>query len=304
MKSIRLQWDRVLPYRAHIQSNPIFLYELRRLRLQQFNANLSKYGLRVILGIPAIAVIWWMLERFPVGSVVFTTINPGWEYYLPDAILLISLLFTAFSSFATSMMTVNSMQYHLDSGQWDDLRLTPQSYNFNLVTSDITIGQIRAWRFTIVEMALRLTSAMLILLNLLYFSWFNFRPHDDLIGWILWLTLGAVIGGIIAGIYILEPLFRIRLLVAFCMAITLRFENLINAILFGLSVVAMLHLIQFGVFLSLWYLAIPSPYDLIPLGLICGVPMAGFFVAFVFGYLYQFVKVRVESFLWQAGATQ
>jgi hypothetical protein len=114
------------------------------------------------------------------------------------------------------LVTISSINRLKASGEWDILRLTnvtPES----LLRAKYAVAQTRAWRLLIVETALRLAAVVL--------AWEVFLS-DMMPGNGLLLVSEALFLALLSAICLIEPLWRMRTLTAFGLAISAQIRDL------------------------------------------------------------------------------
>jgi hypothetical protein len=206
-----------------------------------------RYSRIFLIGIPVGATGWWLFERLHIN---FSYILPlSWEYNLLVVILLISVAFTLFSSVYTMLITTGDTRNRIISGQWESLRATPLGEQ-NIVEAYDVIAQIRSWRFSVIEVGLRLAVALLFMLDGYYSLWFTYA--QNLSGYLgttifnLFFWIGTAIEILIFLAIAVEPLYRVRMIIACSLAIGVRVRNSTHAILAGSGVVLFTHLLHIG----------------------------------------------------------
>jgi len=263
--------------------NPVFVAELQHIQWANTPEKLRRYNRRVLFGVLAIALLWWVLER--IAS------NPGViPLDTPEVVILflISLAVTLVSSLYTTTLTVNGIQTLLTSGKWDELRVTLQSEK-DLVQAYDGIALIRAWRLSILETALRMATTVLLLLNYCYGTWIqDGQQFDVFMSRAAFLSVGLVVFGTVLASYSIEPLLRVQVIVALCTAFALRLKSL--ALFAGFTAAFLIHLLQIGAIAGIAYLirlpVAPSGNSTVTLLVGClGPPCAA--IILVFYSLYQ-----------------
>lgn len=229
----------LLPYSQIDTSNPIFQRDLRRLRWLRNPQSLRRYCLIVILGIPLLTLSWWILERAAYG---FDNVRPFISSRLISLCVYSMAALMLASSFYTAVSTIGYMHRYFESDEWSLLRITPQDEQAILRIKD-AIVQIFVWRLAVFEVGVRL--ALILLLNI--DDWYGFWQISDdkssflrttILNPLLWLPYALHIGiGLLISI---EPLLRMRAVVALCSAVSAGIRTPTLALLAGFLAVSLL----------------------------------------------------------------
>ena len=147
-------------------------------------------------------------------------------------------------------------QSQFNSAYWDSLRLTPQ-YKSSILMSHDAIAQLRLWPFTAAEIGLRIAIVFLFALNNFYELFHTYPQKSEFVSQTLLNPTCLGIWGIILFIgiiFTLEPIIRVRLIVAFHLIVAIRIRNVPLALLTGFVAVAIVHLAQLFLVVCLWAL--------------------------------------------------
>jgi hypothetical protein len=226
---------RLTPHRL-LSRNPLFTFEVRRVRWGQSAQSMLTYSGRLMLVVCAVLMLLWLLVSFrdirqnSVGDFV---------------ILLLGASFLASLALDTTSMAsaLGSINGEITSGRWDLLRLTlltvPQ-----IVAAKHGAAQVRAWRLMTLIIALRVAVLLMalasFLLILVHSRSFNGVTAAQ--------TLNAIIGQLVITVlgilYILEPWWRMRTVTALGVAISARARQPISVVLAAGGAVFGLWLLQ------------------------------------------------------------
>lgn len=243
----------LLPYNEVDTTNPIYQKDLRHLRWLSTERSLKRYNRLLLIGLPLLAVFWWLLERLNIN---FGYVQSDYKYTLLNLLLVIAAGVMFLSSLYSVPAVIGTFNAQYTSAYWDMLRLTPQ-YNGTILYSQDAIAQLRLWPLTAVEIGFRLTIVLLYTLNNFYDIFQSTAARGESvsisvfgiycwIGWAAIMLLGVTI--------IFEPVIRTRLIVAMHVLITVTIKNLLLALLAGLMVVVAFHLVQMLIIANLWSL--------------------------------------------------
>lgn len=285
----------LLPETSNATTSPDFLSELLHLGRSSTESELKKYGGCILTGIPLLTVGWWLVERIRIN---FGYVPPNWQDNLVIIVFLFSAAFTLISSIYTISVTTNVVVNSFDSLRRDRLQAASPD-NESLIKAYDAIAQIRSWRLSIVEVALRLATVILFQLNWAYSYWFTAGDSfwvTTVGNFICWF--GVVIEMIILAAYVLEPLYRMKTVVALCIAIVTRLRSLSYGLLTGFLIIFLLHLLQIGAVLSILHtvISLSDPNaDGIGGEILFVLPIGCLVTIYVFYFLYRSLRQKALS---------
>ncbi len=243
--------DFLLPYSAVDTKNPLFQQKWHHLRWLNSKTTLRRYNFITLVGIPFIFIGWWLIERLNIN---FTDVSPEWNYRLINLAIYAALTVMGLSSLYSLARIMGSFNNQFNSAYWESLRLTPQ-YNSTILMSHDAIAQLRLWPFTVAEISLRITIIALFTLNTIY-ELFRINPQlSEFIPRTLLNPLYFGIWGIrlfTASALIIEPISRVRLIIALQLWIATRIRNMPLLLLTGFAVLGILHFVQLLVMIALY----------------------------------------------------
>jgi hypothetical protein len=216
------------PYALIRQPNPVFDYEMRRKRISAGDLR-GAQGLRPF---------------YP----IFVLVTAAYLFYLP-----VFLVVTFFIDLYYMQATSRSISQQMSSGEWDLLRLTPL-HRLDILVAKYAAAQLRVWKVLVWEMACRAGGAMIIFVMLAKALFSSTLPRDMLNSSTLTL-IGYF--GVFATIYVLEPLWRMRAVVALGLAISARVHNPSSAVLVSFATLLTMRLGQALICLSISVVAVP-----------------------------------------------
>ncbi|MEP7288716.1 MAG: hypothetical protein ABI947_23435 [Chloroflexota bacterium] len=231
----------ILPFSMIAPSNAVFERDLRRVRWLRRPRALVMYSAYLLIGIPLIEAVLFALDYFRKMAALQLD-----RYYSTDfdlwfvLILLATFLISAAADLYYLVVTVNSINRLIESGEWDSLRLTPIPER-DLVLGKVAVAQVRGWRLMTLDMALRLCGIVVIVALAVSTTNILQVRHE------LSTLLDAGIILVFCAAYVLEPLWRMRTIVAVGIALSAGIRNLAFAVLAGLAAVFALHIVQFFV---------------------------------------------------------
>ena len=226
---------RLTPHQ-HLNHNPLFNFEVRRVRWGQSAQALLRTSGRLVLIVCTALMLLWLL----------VTLRDIHQDSLRDfVLLLLGLSFLASLALDTVSMSsaLGSINGEIASGRWDLLQLTlltvPQ-----IVAAKHGTAQVRAWRLMVLIIGMRVAVALMIVLSYLLILFrdtgSSFRTPGQtltsIIGQLVLITLGIL--------YILEPWWRMRTVTALGVAISARTRQPISAVLAAAGMVFALWLLQ------------------------------------------------------------
>jgi hypothetical protein len=278
------------PYGSADILHPVLQQEWPRLRWLRTPDAVNRYNRIVLIGIPTIVGLWWFLERLNLN---FGSVPPAFEAILTNLLLVASLGLMIVSSFGTVVATIGPLNRQLTTGQWDDLRITSLRESDVVMAKD-AVAQLRVWPIVVVEVGLRLASVGLFVANSLYLN-FQFTTASAIP--ICCYAYALIFG--IGLVYIVEPVLRMRLLIAFCTAIALRIQNLNLALLTGFVTALLVHLAQLilvGRLEHLYQISIAAGGYTAIFGILCGFLPSSLISAAIFYAIYIGVRKAALSF--------
>ncbi|MCE7948829.1 MAG: hypothetical protein DYG88_15510 [Chloroflexi bacterium CFX4] len=268
--------------------NPIWEVELRRLQgglqlLQRFGVRALSAAIAAALGISAFTGIQWQL----LGQLHLNIV--GWSILGAIGLMLAADVAHVFT-------TVTHLGAEMRSGQWDLLRLTalkPQA----ILDAKYNSAQLRTWRILMLEISLRLFTTLLIgvptlfvtITDILRFT--NFVDSNLLmICFVLFVQLG------IAVIYVREPWWRMRAIVAVSLAISASVRQEGYAVLAALGMLLAIRIIQVALVIGIPLFVMLIGRDTFGFAMLCLIP---YMVALLYGttfWFYNFLRVNMLRF--------
>ncbi len=282
--------DFLFPYNEVDTRSPLFQQKWHHVRWLNTETRLRRYTLLMLIGIPVIIVIWWFVERQHLN---FGEVSPELNYRLIVLNFVAVVLTMVFSSYLSLPRIMGRFQSQFNSAYWDMLRLSPQN-NSTILMSHDAIAQIRLWPLTVVEIGLRIAIVALYTLNNIYDA---FHPHPAVSVTIWQALLNPTFLGLcgiiflIGIVFILEPVVRVRLIIALHMTIATRIRNVPLALLTGSAALTVIHLVQLFLIVCLYtiYLAFTNQ-TMGAVGVaICFVPLMGLVVVLLWA-LYRWLR--------------
>ncbi len=258
--------------------NPVFEYDMRRLRQPRNREELKGYSRWLVIAVCGIVGAWWLAARS--GS-------PRYTYSSTEANMLLLLGFLTLclmlvSNFYYALLTVGTINREITSTQWDQLRLTALDGR-RILFAKYAILQIRAWRLMMLDIALRAAAIGLVFVAFVYNLTASPGSSSVLLGYPEgWSFIAAMI--MIGATYILEPLWRMRAVVSIGMAVSVTVRSFTYAFLATLGFVVLVYLAQMLIWLGFGYFVVQifAGSSTSSAGLICCIPLVG--VAIFCGY--------------------
>jgi len=277
--------DFLLPYNEVDTRNALFQQKWHHLRWLNSEARLRHYTYLILIGSPLIILLWWFIERFHVN---FADVSPDLAYRLINLTLFAVLITMALSSYYFLPRIMGRFQTQFNSAYWDMLRLSPQLNSAILMSHD-AIAQIRLWPLTAVEVGLRIAVVLLYALNNFYDA---LHPHPQIdlsIGQILLNPNYIGLSGIlffVGFVFILEPVIRVRLIIAFHITIATRIRNIPLTLLTAIIIHSLVHLAQ--LFLIVCLYTIYQAFNNQTMGAVglavCFVPLMGLTIVLLWAF--------------------
>ncbi|MEP7288717.1 MAG: hypothetical protein ABI947_23440 [Chloroflexota bacterium] len=230
---------RILPFSLITPRNAAFERDLRRVRWLRRPLALVMYSAYVLIGIPLLVSVLFLLDYFRRSA---AGRYGSYYYYYNTSVWFAIILFATFLIMVIAnlyylVITVNSINRLIASGEWDSLRLTPIPER-DLVLGKVAVAQVRGWRFMTLDMALRLCAIAFAVTDIAATS--NGYPFLTITSLSALLNLGSIVT--LCVVYTLEPLWRMRTVVAIGIAVSAGIRNLTFAVLAGFGLVFALHI--------------------------------------------------------------
>ena len=194
----------------------------------------------------------------------------------------------ALSSYYSLPRVMGRFQNQYNSAYWDALRLTPQ-FNSAILMSHDAVAQISLWPFTAVEIGLRIAVVALYALNNFYQVAHPSQQKFAFVWQMLFDPTFVGLSGIIlcVGIvFIVEPIIRVRLIIAYQITIATRIRNVPLALLMGVATVTIVHLAQLFIIVCLYVVFQAfTNQSMGGVGLaLCFVPLTGLTVVLIWAF--------------------
>jgi hypothetical protein len=217
---------RFSPYAAISPDSPLFRLAGRRRRAHWSPNRLLIFTLRWLGMAASVLVLAWalVLQGYDMQDSLGSTYSSNFLAFA----FVISIPLVVLMDFRVLIVTSNSIAGEVTARRWDVLRLTPIS-SASITRVLDAIGQLRVWRFMTILSGLRATIVVLVVLTLVFQNFANrivLRFEDVL----LWMTLA-----LFATVYVLEPFWRMRALVALGLWLSSRFRNSLSLVLVALG---------------------------------------------------------------------
>jgi hypothetical protein len=259
--------------------NPVFSYEIRRVRWLKSVESLRRYSQYVLYGLHAFIIGWWflsiavhLLSNYTLYSSGSFNASVAVHNIYDVAELIITLILfanvgvTLLADAYYTMVTVNSINQQVVSGHWDILRVTPLPED-DILSAKYAISQILAWRLMAIETALRVLS--IVFIPVLIISTPLLYSGNLLTSLLAFVTAPVIILFVIVAVapvsipvlilllmYIFEPYWRMQAVLAFGIAVSARIQNTTIAALAGFGTLLVMRAVQVAVFAGILYLCV------------------------------------------------
>lgn len=232
--------DLFLPNSLPHPPNPILRYAWRRLRFFRSPQRLSRYNRLILFGIPILVALWWLIEKASFGFRQIPSFL-GLEELRLILLLIASGGAMLLSSLYTVFAAIGSTNREVNSDQWELVRLTNLSQQQLLDALD-GVARLRSWPLVMVESGLRLSILVVATLEIIYMLLVDIDTGYLFINPFCFAVYLFVL--VFFAAFILEPIFRARTLVAFCIAVAMYIRALPFALLVGFVGIVLAHAIQ------------------------------------------------------------
>lgn len=237
------------PYPEVRPDHPLILRERRRLGWLKAVDSVRRYSIKTIAIVVAIVMLLYA------GWLIYWWLQPtnrfwGWSFYgiSSDFLLMLagaSLLAAIPLDYVSITVSMNSISGEITRGTWELLRLTAVR-DGELVLAKHAVTQLRAWRSTLRVIGLRTAVTLIALFIIVKAYYFDISYSDSrtAIQYLTFFVFNLVPFGALCGIFIFEPLWRMRAMTALGMVISSRLTDGASAALVALGAVLTLWLIQ------------------------------------------------------------
>lgn len=238
-----------IPRSAMIQQHPLYPLERRRQGGIAL-ANLPRHSLSLLVK------IWVVIVGFPLIALIYTgnfaTITDIWSYMW----LFIGIVAVVALDLAGVWVSIGSINRDRPTMLWNLLRATPL-LRWHIILVKHTIAQTRVWNLVIAILGIRL-GVVSLGVGYLAMPLLEVFHHDPVRGLlILYMLL------LLMAMYTLEPLWRVRAMVAFGIVISARVQDSFMVVLAGLGSLGFLWLTQgIGLVVLLRFLSHSIAFDL------------------------------------------
>ena len=237
-------WKNLSPYTLVEPDNPVFQRDHRRLRWLKTPESLLNYSLIAWIGIPALILLCWLIERTARG---FNFVPRDMEDRLLNVVLIVCLGIMILSNFYIVITTIGRIHKQFHAGDWQSLRMTNQSEE-DILAAKKTISQLQAWPLISLEIGLRAACIVIFILSDLYSEYRDIYPDVGYFTHTVLLSPSRLFGYglmlVISFAFIFEPLLRMRVMIVWSTAIALQVREVSLALLTGFASVLIFLLIQ------------------------------------------------------------
>jgi hypothetical protein len=210
-------------FRQPIAAHPLFRVEARRTRWAATSDGYRHAVVRSWLTGCACVLVIWIIGTLTLQAAFSRYVD---ESFVLMALLVVSLLGGFWLDLASLTVSVNAVSSDLTSGRWDLIRLTALN-DHGLVAAKHAGSQLRVWRRLLWLVGMR-TALAGILLGTFLIERTGLSMRS---GAASSFALSAGFGFAFAGLYLLEPFWRVRGMTAFGLFISTRERRSNSALL-------------------------------------------------------------------------
>lgn len=263
--------------------NPIWEVELRH--LQGGMSALRRFGGRALGSASLAACIIAALASLQWSGQLHLTVV-GWSILAAIGVMLTADVAYVFT-------TVTHLGAEMRSGQWDLLRLTALKAEA-ILDAKYNGAQLRTWRILMVEISLRLFTVLLIALLALMqaITHIMLRFPDG----ILTICLLVFVLSGVSVVYIREPWWRMRAVVALSLAISASIRQESYAVLAALSALIAIRLTQAALLVGVPLFLLSAGRETFGLAGLCIIPYMIVLVCGITFWFYNFLRVNALRF--------
>jgi hypothetical protein len=222
--------DRQMPHAWIADDNPVFKLELQRVHGPHTTRELKRYSIIALVAVHGFVAAAWLAER-AVYQVSGIPLQP--TSFLYSLLLVAILAVTIGADLYYALITIGNLNRRIESGEWDLLRITELRLD-TILAAQFAAAQVRAWRLMPIEVAIRLAAIVCVVL-------LNF--NEALLILIITLAVSWPVPLLVA-MYLIEPYWRMRAVVALCIWIALRVNNIAFAFLASLAGILLIQVLE------------------------------------------------------------
>lgn len=219
--------NRQFPHTLIQNPNPVFDRYLRHMGWPATPQDIKRFALGVIVGANGLGLVWWLLNRQALVIV-----------------LVIAVAVTLLADLYYVVLTVNTLNRQFVSGEWEVLQLTPLPVE-DIFAANYAAIQIRAWRMLIIEIACRSVPGVLAV------AWAvaEYRRMGNIY---MINSYSAMLGYVLPpfALFLVEPLWRMRVITTVSMAIAAQIRNWTFGLLAAFGATLLIHLLPLLVMAS------------------------------------------------------
>ena len=259
--------------------NPIFEYERRKIPWIKDISSPTQFSIRAWVTGALIVFMVWLIAGFVIGN--DSSVRANSISFLIYASLVIMIVVDLYNVF----IVASNLRRHLSPEHWELIRTTGQSEDC-IFDALYALAQIRTWRSMSLEVALRIGIIEIFLLEI-------FRePIDSISGLVCFLFLLFVLTAVI---YVVEPIWRMKALTAFSIAVVTITKNRTVEFLTLFGVIAFIHLLQIASLVGSLYIFLGwsnkgDPIAVVVVFFFCALPIDVISAICLTYVLYRFLK--------------
>jgi hypothetical protein len=247
--------------------NPLFRFEVRRVRWLASPEPLWGYSLGILAVVGILIFVGWLLICLnTLGSL-------GSRYFLERSRELIALLFLGsvganiFLDLACMWGTLNSMDVRSNPMWWDLLRVSTM-HPAEIIHAKHVRAQVRAWWLMMIVLSARISVVLLVVLQIFFLD--PMMQSYSNLSEIIWLLPFALVFG---ATYIAETYWRMRAMTALGLWISARSANIAMAGLAGFGAIVVIWVSQAVIIGILGFLTVQCSFSVSVVGLSGSIPI-------------------------------
>lgn len=217
MKSL----SRLSPHH-NLTNNPLFNIEVRRIRWGASERILWRYSARRLEIVVGLLLLLW------IPFIRRDALTLDFDGY-PILLFALGLLAGVMLDFVGIAATLGSISAEVEAGRWDLLRLTHLSIS-QIIAARHGVAQVRVWRYTIYVVGLRAAAGLIALLTYFQRTLVEGSQIAYRSDWWFSALLGVVVVGGLGVLFVIEPLWRVRMVTALGVALSSRTRTRVAAL--------------------------------------------------------------------------
>jgi hypothetical protein len=232
-----------MPHMLITKRNPVFEWSVRRMRFLARPNHMAIYSWAVLIAVHVVFDGGWLFLKLSQAWGRSRSVYSDPTFVLGGSLLMMAVVITLAADLYYITLASGAMLRRRESGQWDALRLTAMNEK-DIINAEYAVAQIRGWRLLPFEVAIRTAAAVVFTLSAILPAPYLNTPFAIAL-YLLVAPMVAMPGiALVYVICVLEPLWRMRTVMAIGIAVATSLRNPMLVMLTALGLVFGLRLLQ------------------------------------------------------------